>query len=256
MSSSSLKLYVRLFEFSLRLIRTKALKQLSELQPAPSVGMHDVPRESVGHHLGFAKDEEEGRDSLDASVARESHHVSRRLLMLIVIRLEHARFVYNLQEAETHSEDSDDPDGYRWDSDNSVASSSRRRHAPKAPKKRMSILTNQYYDIPSYENGFECAVPGKSDSRRRFFQSVARWDTRYQKVVVPGRAVSPLPKNLYPREEPQPPVIAPGPRYFDDEGVVGDWGDDNGSAEDDGEATSDALETESGDGEEMSVMLD
>ena len=46
------------------------MKQLSELQPAPSVGMHDVPRESVSRHLGFGRDEEEGRDLLDASIAR------------------------------------------------------------------------------------------------------------------------------------------------------------------------------------------
>lgn len=47
------------------------MRQLHELQPVPSVGMHDVPRESVGQHLGFGLDEENGRDSLDASVARE-----------------------------------------------------------------------------------------------------------------------------------------------------------------------------------------
>lgn len=47
------------------------MAQLAELPSAPSVGMHEVPRESVGQHLGFGKDEEEGRDSLDASVARE-----------------------------------------------------------------------------------------------------------------------------------------------------------------------------------------
>lgn len=47
------------------------MKQLKELQPAPSVGMHDVPRQSVGEHLGFGYDQEEGRDSLDASVARK-----------------------------------------------------------------------------------------------------------------------------------------------------------------------------------------
>lgn len=46
------------------------MKQLNDIQPAPSVGMHDVPRESVGQHLGFGKDDEEGRDALDESVAR------------------------------------------------------------------------------------------------------------------------------------------------------------------------------------------
>jgi histone deacetylase 1/2 len=161
-----------------------------------------------------------------------------------------------LQEAESRSEDSDDPDGYRWDSDNSIASSSRRRHAPKASKKRMSILTNQYYDIPSYENGFEYAIPDKPESRRRFFQSVARWDTRYQRVVVPGREVSPIPKSLYSRHEPRPAVVTSGARYFDDEEFGDEEEEDVGSMEDDEEATSDTPETESGDVDEISVMLE
>ena len=52
--------------------RTTALEQLQELSPAPSVGMHDVPRESVGEHLGVDKDEEESRDELDERLARKS----------------------------------------------------------------------------------------------------------------------------------------------------------------------------------------
>lgn len=170
------------------------MRQVGELTPAPSVGLHEVPRETVYQHLGFGKDEEEGRDPLDASVARESWG-SVTTHIDIIHRSEHARFVYNLQEAENHSDDSDDPDVYRWDSDDSVASSSRRRRlAPRASKKRMSILTNQYYDIPSYENGFEYAVPGKPETRRRFFQSLARWDAGRHQVVIPGRqAIEPPP---------------------------------------------------------------
>lgn len=34
--------------------------------------MHDVPRESVKQHLGFGRDEEEGRDELDERLARTS----------------------------------------------------------------------------------------------------------------------------------------------------------------------------------------
>lgn len=49
--------------------RTQALQQLSDLIPAPSVGMHDVPRESVGEHLGFTN--EEAPDELDRSLARK-----------------------------------------------------------------------------------------------------------------------------------------------------------------------------------------
>jgi len=53
-------------------VRETALRQIGELTPAPSVGLHDVPRESVYEHLGFGKDEEEGRDPLDASVAQHA----------------------------------------------------------------------------------------------------------------------------------------------------------------------------------------
>jgi histone deacetylase 1/2 len=34
--------------------------------------MHDVPRESVGEHLGLGKVQEDGRDELDQRVARMS----------------------------------------------------------------------------------------------------------------------------------------------------------------------------------------
>ena len=51
--------------------RITALEQLSQLPGAPSVGMHDVPRQSVGEHLGFGKDDDLGRDELDDRLARE-----------------------------------------------------------------------------------------------------------------------------------------------------------------------------------------
>ena len=108
---------------------------------------------------------------------------------------EHARLVYNLQEGENNSEDSDDPDNYGWASDDSHASSSisrRRRYVPKV-RKRMSILSNQHFDIPSYENGFEYALPGKPDTRRRFFQSVARWDARSQQVIISRLGMDDMP---------------------------------------------------------------
>ena len=46
--------------------RTLALEQLSRLPHAPSVGLHDVPSESVGSHIGL-KD----YDELDERLARE-----------------------------------------------------------------------------------------------------------------------------------------------------------------------------------------
>jgi histone deacetylase 1/2 len=52
--------------------REAALQQLSELQAAPSVGLHDVPRESVGQHLGLMTDDETpSRDDLDEKLARK-----------------------------------------------------------------------------------------------------------------------------------------------------------------------------------------
>ena len=52
--------------------RITALEQLSQLPGAPSVGMHDVPRQGVGEHLGFGKDDDLGRDELDDRLARKA----------------------------------------------------------------------------------------------------------------------------------------------------------------------------------------
>ncbi|KAK0234798.1 hypothetical protein EDD85DRAFT_955671 [Armillaria nabsnona] len=41
---------------SLEQVRINALEHLRELNSAPSVGMHDVPRESLLEHLGFGKE--------------------------------------------------------------------------------------------------------------------------------------------------------------------------------------------------------
>ncbi len=48
-----------------------ALEHLRELNSAPSVGMHDVPRESLLEHLGFGK-ESDTQDKLDERLARKS----------------------------------------------------------------------------------------------------------------------------------------------------------------------------------------
>lgn len=50
--------------------RETTLKHLSELRPAPSVGLQDVPSESVGDHLGFKQPREEV-DDLDRRLARK-----------------------------------------------------------------------------------------------------------------------------------------------------------------------------------------
>ncbi|GLB34288.1 putative histone deacetylase [Lyophyllum shimeji] len=168
---------------SLDKVRTTALEQLQELEAAPSVGMHDVPRESVGHHLGLTHDDEEPRDELDSHLAQ------------------HARYVYDLQESDTASETSDDDNS--WDSDESAASrrqaSSRARTGnPKSapPRTRMSLLTGQYFDVPAHEHGYSHfehgAVPGKT-AKRRFFQSAARWDDNLESVILGKDATSPIP---------------------------------------------------------------
>jgi len=59
--------------------RILALEQLSRLPHAPSVGLHDVPSESVGTHIGL-KD----YDELDERLAREysdARYISRYSVM-------------------------------------------------------------------------------------------------------------------------------------------------------------------------------
>jgi len=175
-------------EGSLDVVRTTALEQLQQLACAPSVPMQDVPRESLGQHFGFGRDEEEGRDELDDQLAQ------------------HARYVYNLQDTDTTSEDSDGSDS--WDSDESSGSQNNWRRGPyrsssasringryshpqpqyttTAERRRMSLLTGKYYDIPIHENGFShfdhnSSSVGKQPARRRFFpdgpgSGSIRWD--------------------------------------------------------------------------------
>jgi hypothetical protein len=52
-------------------VRTIALQQLSELQPAPSVELHDTPRESIDEHLGLTRSGREEVDDLDRELARK-----------------------------------------------------------------------------------------------------------------------------------------------------------------------------------------
>ncbi|KIK34484.1 hypothetical protein CY34DRAFT_812853 [Suillus luteus UH-Slu-Lm8-n1] len=134
---------------SLDKVRATALQQLSQLPCAPSVGMHEVPRESLGRHLGLdiaeeGADEDGGADDLDRRLAQ------------------HSRFVYKLQEPGGGSDESDDE---RYESD---GSSYRRR-------KRMSILSNRVVSVdPDVGRG-----PPRG---RRFFKSAVRWDETYGRV--------------------------------------------------------------------------
>ncbi|KAJ7138165.1 hypothetical protein C8R44DRAFT_661231 [Mycena epipterygia] len=137
-------------------VRERALEQLQQLgsKGAPSVGMHDVPRESVGEHLGLRsrRDDEDARDELDSSLAQ------------------HARYVYTLQNAHAAPPSDDESDDEDSSDDASAAASVRR--------KRMSILTNRYVDLP---------LGTHARARRRFFQSAARWDEGLERVLLGGR---------------------------------------------------------------------
>ncbi|KAK0502459.1 hypothetical protein EDD18DRAFT_1140885 [Armillaria luteobubalina] len=132
---------------SLEQVRINALEHLRELNSAPSVGMHDVPKESLLEHLGFGK-ESDTQDKLDERLAQ------------------HTRFVYKLQESDTASSSSDDES---WDSDESIG----RRRPRRRRKQRMSLLTGQYFDVAH-----------NHQSRRKFFQSRVVFDDTWQRVKL------------------------------------------------------------------------
>ncbi|OBZ79650.1 Histone deacetylase RPD3 [Grifola frondosa] len=170
---------VNVKEDSLNAVRDLALKQLSDLQPAPSVGMHDVPRESVGVHLGIGQVEEDV-DERDKELAQT------------------ARFVYGLQEAAAASNESDRDDEYFSDESSSSRRPGRSRSSRRirGGKKRMSLLTGQMFDVPRLEEsahgyydgcGHEPCGPQKAGAKRRFFQSVARWDEQLEKTLAEKR---------------------------------------------------------------------
>ncbi|TCD60061.1 hypothetical protein EIP91_010795 [Steccherinum ochraceum] len=146
-------------EKSLDKVREAALRQLGELKPAPSVGMHDVPSETVGDHLGFRHKESKKIDDLDERLAQ------------------HMRYIYNLQDSSTSSESELDSDSDQSTSSRLVSRSSQRQRARNG-RKRMSIATNQIFDVAEY-------LPASKASRRRFFASEgARWDEQLRRVVV------------------------------------------------------------------------
>ena len=114
---------------------------------------------------------------------------------------EHARYVYNLQDTDTTTEDSEGSDS--WDSDESSSSHNNWRRGPyrsssasringrytqlqpqytsTAERKRMSLITGKYYDIPIHENGFShfdgSTSIGKQPTKRRFFPDApGKWD--------------------------------------------------------------------------------
>ncbi|KAL0950319.1 hypothetical protein HGRIS_010294 [Hohenbuehelia grisea] len=157
---------------SLEKVRITALEQLRDLA-TPSVGMHDVPAESLGHHLGITG-EERDRDDLDRRLAQ------------------HWRYAYQMQESESTSDDSDAMES-AWDSEESSSSrrytrSVHRDATRKASKKRMSLLTGQYFEVPAHDEGHDdCIVPPVKPIKRRFFQGAAVWDEVSRQIILdPG----------------------------------------------------------------------
>jgi len=164
---------------TLDLLREVALAQLQELDGPPSVQMQDVPLESVGRHLGFKRERRDVRDELDERLAQ------------------HSRYLYNFQDNEsTDTEESDSSDTdeststvntwrrgpYRASSVSRINGRHTRHQSPfisASERKRMSIVTGKYYDIPIQENGFghyDCGTPSTKGTKRKFFQSVLEWD--------------------------------------------------------------------------------
>lgn len=145
---------------------------------------------------------------------------------MMVCISEHTRFVYGLQDASA-SDESDELDSYSDDS-----SSSRRRTSHRKIRNgrtRMSIITGQYFDIPRLDegghgyydhgNGGEPpwgSAPKSSASKRKFFQSAARWDSRLDKVLVDGDGI-----NL-PGLDVASLMISGGRSFHEDIGAVGD----------------------------------
>ena len=105
--------------------------------------------------------------------------------------------MYNLQDTDTTTEDSEGSDS--WDSDESSSSQNNWRRGPyrsssasringrftqhqpqytsTAERKRMSLITGKYYDIPN-ENGFlhlDCSTSGKLAKRRFFLDGLGKW---------------------------------------------------------------------------------
>lgn len=176
--------------------RIAVLEQLHQLKGPPSVQMQDVPRESIGEHLGFGFTEgERGRDELDGQLARQYEYIIC-IFPVSYTLIEHARYLYDLQESESTA-DSEESESSDSDASSSTANHWRRTpyrsssvsrinkphnlypHTSAMDRKRMSIITGKYYEIPIQENGFGHydynTMPFKASTKRKFFQHTA-WD--------------------------------------------------------------------------------
>ena len=99
-----------------------------------------------------------------------------------------------LQEADARGPDSDeseDIESHRYDSADSSASRTRQGRLQRSrQKKRMSIMSNEWYDVPQmnhfgyYDRGNGETVGNNKSGRLRFFDSKLRWDVDARRVVA------------------------------------------------------------------------
>lgn len=102
--------------------------------------------------------------------------------------------MYLLQDADARGADSDeseDIESHRYDSADSTASRSRQGRLQRSrQKKRMSIMSNEWYDVPQmnhfgyYERGNGETVGNNKSGRLRFFDSKLQWDVDARRVVA------------------------------------------------------------------------
>ncbi|KAF7364126.1 Histone deacetylase [Mycena sanguinolenta] len=157
-------------------VRERALEQLQQLRSAgtPSVGMHDVPRESLGEHLGLTA-EEDARDELDERLAQHTRYVYA-LPARSTSRSPSSSRSRSSSPSSSRSPNSSDDDNSEEDDDRpqkpKLRQSQKQQH-----QRRMSILTNRYIDVPS-------ASAPSANKKRRFFRSEVRWDERLECVTV------------------------------------------------------------------------
>lgn len=145
-------------EGSLDMIRITALKQLAELEAAPSVGMHDVPRESVGEHTGIYKDDGLTRDELDEQLAQ------------------HTRYVYTLQSSSSSPSPSSSSSSSDDEHESAVKRRKRNTLPPSHSRRVMSLMHGKYFDVPSFSGA-------DGNGKRSFFKSTAQWDPQINRVL-------------------------------------------------------------------------
>ncbi|KAM5534217.1 hypothetical protein V8D89_012124 [Ganoderma adspersum] len=161
----------------------KCLWYLSELNPAPSVQMHDVPHEGLAEHLSLG----------GVRAHTPIDDLDERLAFLIELATEHARHVYDLQtqfdQMDSEAESTDDG------LDGESSSHRRRRRSSRrlrSGRKQMSIVTSKCFDVPQLPPEFKREIALEHDEddgcghwhghawsgsgsgkKRRFFESRA-----------------------------------------------------------------------------------